>query len=122
MIREYVDFHLVSSGHEEIHARLQNWARWQHNRAGGTVTPMFRMYRSTDVHQETPGSDPVDAMDAQRVQKGVTMLPGKHRLAVSWNYVKRNNPRKAAQSVGESLEGLALLVRQARTMLINRRV
>lgn len=122
MRRDAVDFSAVSPEHADIDRRLANWARWSNNRGGGTASPMFRLYRSTEQWaQETTGS-PIDAIDAQKVQKAVSQLPTKHRLALSWCYIRKNNPRKAAESLGESLEGLMLLVANSRQMLINRRV
>ena len=120
MASVYVDFSAVAPEHEAIDARLANWARWCHNRTGGTTSPTFRLYRSTEVHrQQTGGANPVDAIDAQKVQKAVAQLPTKHRLALSWSYIKRNNPRRAAADLGQSLQGLADLVRDGRQMLIN---
>lgn len=125
-IREYVDFCFVEPKHADIDARLANWARWAYNRGGSNVSPMFVLYRSTDANQahgiaaESPV--PVDAIDAKRIQKGVSALPEPHRLAVSWSYIKRNNPCGMARQLGYSLAGLARLVRDARQLLVNRDV
>lgn len=119
-MRMTVDFALVAPEHIAIDARLANWARWSNNRGGGSASPMSRLYRSTEQWAHESTASPIDAIDAQRVQKAVGQLPTKHRLALSWAYIKRNHPRKAAISLGETLEGLALLVVNARTMLINR--
>lgn len=120
--QQYVDFGYVEPAHAEIDAWLINWGKWSMNRAGSGVSPMFRMYRSTDANQvygrET--QNPVDAVAAQAAQKAVSRLPVKHRLAISWCYIRRNNPRKAAQSLGESLQGLCGLIRDGRQMLVNR--
>ena len=83
---------------------------------------MFALYRSADPLRQYAAntSEAVDRIDAQRIQKAVTGLPGPHRLAISWYYIKRNNPKKAAQLVGHSIEGLARLVVDGRQMLMNR--
>ena len=85
---------------------------------------MFRQYRSTDANQVygALASTAIDIIAAQAAQKAVTHLPQRNRLAISWCYIKRNSPRAAAQSLGESIEGLALLIRNGRQMLVNRRV
>lgn len=119
-MRAYVDFSAVLPQHEAIDARLTNWARWCHNRTGGTVSPTFRLYRSTEVHRQETGGSQIDAMDAQAVQKAVTQLPAKHRLALSWCYIKRSNPQRAANDLGQTLQGLADLIRDGRQMLCNR--
>jgi DNA-directed RNA polymerase specialized sigma24 family protein len=117
----FVDFSAVEEKHDKIDARLQNWARWANNRTGNGTSPMFRLYRSTEVHAGHESTAPaVDALDAQTVQKAVSQLPTKHRLALSWAYITRTNPRKAAQGLGLSLSGLAEIVRDSRQMLCNR--
>ena len=122
MMREAVDFHLVADKHLAIHARLLNWARWCNNRTGSAVTPMFRAYRSTDVWAEPTVIEPVDTLDAARVEKAVTALPEKHKAATQWHYVRCTvSPIRAARSLAVSLSGLAELVTDARTMLVNRR-
>lgn len=120
--RPYVDFGHVEPKHAEIDQRLINWARWYRDRPGRFQSPMFRMYRSTDAHQQY-GSDvpaPIDGADAARMQVAVVALPEPHRIALAWCYIQRDNPRKAAQRLGHSLDGLAKLIRDARTMLVNR--
>ena len=121
---QFVDFGYVEPAHREIDAWLINWARWSMNRAGNSCSPMFRQYRSTDANQVYGllAAESIDVIAAQAAQKAVAHLPTKNRLAISWCYIKRNNPKQAAQSLGESLAGLAMLVRNGRQMLVNRRV
>lgn len=120
---EFVDFGHVPVHQTEIDGRLINWARWSYNRAGnGGASPMFRMYRSTDANQQygMACANPIDHVDAQRMQKAVSNLPAPHRLALSWCYIKRSNPRKAAQLLGHTMQGLMRLIIDGRQMLINR--
>ena len=122
MKRESIDFHLVADKHLAIHARLLNWARWCNNRTGNPVAPMFQAYRSTEVWAEPTASEPVDSLDAAKVEKAVTALPEKHRAATQWHYVRGHiSPIRAARTLAVSLSGLAELVNDARTMLVNRR-
>ena len=120
--RPHVDFSAVEPHQIAVHDRLENWARWSKGRSAGIAcSPMFRLYRSTEGHAEdTPRA--IDSLDAQRVQKGVSALPAPHRIAVSWCYINRSNPRKAAEHLGRSMEGLAQLIADGRQMLINRKV
>lgn len=82
---------------------------------------MFNLYRSDNwgraYGEET--SIPIDSMDAQRVAKGVYALPYKHRKAIHWSYLRPRDPMTKARELAVSLEGLAQLVRDARTMLVN---
>lgn len=121
MKREMVDFHIVEPAHLKIHDRLCNWALWANNRPASIVQPMFMLYRP-DNYERSDSGMVVDSLDAQRVQKGVAALPESHRQAVTWNYVAPCSPTRMARSLGESLDGLAELVRRGRTMLINRSV
>ena len=114
-----VDFNAVEPHQVAIDARLTNWARWSSGRGGRDCSPMFRLYRP-DNYERPVTATPIDSLDAQRIQKAVAGLPTPHRLALSWCYIHRTNARKAAQLLGESLPGLARLIRDARQMLINR--
>lgn len=121
MKRDAVDFTAVPTHQREIDARLANWARWSSNRGGNSASPMFRLYRASEQWGHEATATVVDGLDAQKIQKAVGQLPTPHRLALSWCYIKRNNPRKAAASLGETMDGLARLIGDARQMLINRR-
>lgn len=120
-----VDFFLVEDKHLSIHKRLENWARWSWGGGGGSsASPMFRLYRSTV--DETLRQDlshvslPMDPLDAAAIQKGVSHLPDSQRHAINWNYLRPSNPKRESARLGVTLEGLSLLVRSARVMLINR--
>lgn len=122
-VKTSIDFHAVEAKHHEIHARLQNWARWCNGRAAPSISPMFSMVRSAARArgaEHTWALSAVDGLDAQRIAKAIGHLPQPHRLALSWCYLKPINPRRAAQDQGTTLEGLALLLRDGRQMLINR--
>ncbi len=122
MLRPFVDFSHVEPKHQAIDGRLVNWARWSVNKAATGASPMFRLYRATDAAQVygAQAAEPVDSIDAARMQAVVIRLPTPHRLAISWCYIKRTNPTRAAQEVGHSLEGLMRLIRDGREMLVNR--
>jgi DNA-directed RNA polymerase specialized sigma24 family protein len=115
-----VDFFAVEPKHLKMDERLRNWARWAHSPQWGRVQPMFRLYRADDHWEGQEPSIKVDTLDAQAMQKAVTKLPEKHRAAIGWNYVKRNNPKRQAQLLGVNLQGLADLITTGRQMLINR--
>lgn len=126
--REYVDFDSVLPEHKEIDRRLSNWARWcrgSHRQWGSGISPMFRLYRSSDARRDAYGELTdvgVDRLDAVQVHKAVTALPEKHRLAAHWFYLHPHNPKGAAATLGVSMHGLAELIRDGRQMLINWRV
>ena len=115
-----VSFDVVPYAQEGIDGRLKNWARWASGRPGGGVHPMFRHYRPDNFEREM--SEPIDALDAQAIQKGVSALPTRHRLALSWCYITPGSPGRMARKTGESIEGLFGLISDARQMLINRRI
>ena len=103
-------------------ARLCNWARSLFSSAGSSESPMFRLYRSSDVHAIPHVSMPYDSADAIRIAKGVRALPDSHVHALNWHYIKPGSPRKACQVIGCTMAGLAQYVVDARSMLINRGV
>jgi hypothetical protein len=117
--RSEVDFNVIEKKHEEIHKRLENWARWCRGGGGGSsALPMFRLYRP-DNFERGPMGEQVDGTDAQRIAKGLVKLPLKHRVAVNWFYVKPVSPLKVCKVIGVSMEGLAEHVTDGRQMLIN---
>lgn len=115
-----VDFSRVEERHRAIHDRLVNWSRWCVSRGGRDVHPMFRGFKSAQHWEAIPTADPVDSLDAVAIEKAVQKLPEPHRFAVRWCYVYGSSPRKACQQAGVSKEGLALLIRDGRQMLVNR--
>lgn len=122
MMREAVDFHFVPANQEAIHLRLLNWARAQRNSTGNATAPMFRQYRSSDQWAQASASMPVDQRDAAKINKAWQMLPGKHRASLAWHYITPGSPAKACKGIGCTMDELARLVVDARTMLINRNV
>ena len=118
-----IDFHAVEAKHHAIDARLKNWATWCRGSFSPSISPMFQMVRSSAQARGAEASwaaSAVDGLDAQRIAKAVTHLPEPHRRALHWSYIKPINPRRAATEQGTTLDGLALLVRDARQMLVNR--
>ena len=120
MKRDSVDFHQVPERQWPVDARLRNWARWCRGSGHRAVHPMFRGYKSSDVHSGITVSDPVDSKEAIRLQKVFVTLPELHRHALQWHYVYPVNPRRMAQELGLTLEGLGQAVIDARDMLKNR--
>lgn len=120
MKREPVDFFAVEYKHLAIHGRLENWSRWCRNGPAKHVQPMFRLYRSTDVWAQHEPAIPVDSLDAAKMQKAVVKLPRPNSGAICWYYLKPVDPRRAAKTAGTTIAGLALLVRDARQMLLNK--
>lgn len=126
MNRPHTDFNTVPEHQGAIHIRLENWGRWCYGAGHAQMSPMFRMYRSSETFASGYGaltsSAPVDTADAARVAKGVIALPEDHRHALSWYYVNRGSPMRACRRIGCGMEHLARLVVDGRTMLANRNV
>lgn len=118
----FIDFFYVAPQHQEIHRRLENWARDCYAGGGSSASPMFRLYRATEQWEGAAASIPTDHADAMKIAKGIQFLPGPHRHAINWNYLEGGSPAKARKKLGVTLEGLMLLISDGRTMLINRGV
>ena len=122
--RMEIDFHAVEEKHTEIHQRLLNWGRWCNGSGAPSTSPMFRLYQAAARARSSDGvtyGTSVDTADASKIAKAVTALPAPHRAAINWSYVKPISPRRAAAAIGTTLDGLALLVRDGRQMLVNRK-
>ena len=116
-----VDFFRVEDHQQEIHARLLNWARWVSVRPGTHQHPMWRQGKSNtrQWHQPEP-RESVDLIDGMRIEKAVSQLPDKHRESLRWWYVWKTSPNRAMRNLGVNADGLSLLVRTGRQMLLNR--
>ena len=120
MKRDEIDFHAIPERQWPVDERLRNWARWCRGSGHAAVSPMFRGYRSSDQYSGHSVSDPVDTGDAVRVQKVFIGLPELHRHSIQWHYVYPVAPRRMAQALGLTLDGLKQAVIDARDMLKNR--
>ena len=118
-----VDFHHVDPHQKEMDAKLMNWASWVRPRAPSWVSPMFRQAQSNSRQWHTPEiRQTCDVIGAQAMEKAVFHLPENQRTAIRWHYVYPVSPTKVCRALGVSMDGLADLVRQGRTMLMNRGV
>ena len=116
-----IDLHAVSEKHAAIDAKLVNWAAWVKPRSASWCSPMFRQAQSNSRQWHAPEiRQTCDIIGAQAIEKAVCKLPEKHRDAIRWHYVFPVAPAKVCRALGVSYEGLALLVADGRTMLINR--
>lgn len=119
--RAFVDFHAVPERQVEVHKRLENWAIWTRPAGqGGGVHPMFREFRSKEERERA--RDPrlqCDSLDGLCVERALREVPAKNSAALRWAYVHKGSPKKAAQSLGVSFDGLAELIMDGRDMLKN---
>jgi len=118
----FVDFHDISATHDQIHARLVNWARYVAvKRSPWSVHPMWRGYRtSIQWDTETRVRIDIDTLDGHAIEKAVGALPIQNRDALRWYYVKRCSVMEQRRAQGLTAEGLDKAVRDGRTMLVNR--
>lgn len=117
----FIDFFYVAPHHQEIHKRLENWARACFSGGGSSASPMFRLYRPDNYERGAPAI-PADQHDAAKIAKGIAMLPAPHRMALSWNYITGGNPTRIRRKIGCTLDGLMQYIADGRQMLINRKV
>lgn len=119
--RGYVDFHEVKPEHAAIHERLTNWARWvRDSRMSWTAHPMWRHLKEKEALERRDMPLAVNSLDGHFIEKLVSALPEKHRHAIRWSYVFKGNPLGAARAAAVSKERLAELVKEGRSMLVNR--
>lgn len=111
------DFFHVAARHEAIHLRLINWARWCRPNFSASIHPMFRACKPSQQWEASEPRQPVDSIDAQRIEKSVSALPERHKHAIRWSYVYRIAPGRVCRELGVSHEGLMGLVEDGRDLL-----
>lgn len=117
-----IDFFYVEPSHQDIDKRLTNWGKFCFSSGGSGLNPMFRWVKPSQQWDAIDMVVPIDRSDAIKIAKGVAALPEPHALALNWCYVYKTSPKKGCQMVKTSLSGLERLIRDGRTMLINRKV
>jgi len=119
--RAYIDYNEVHPDHRAIHERLNNWRRWvRDSRSAWTAHPMWRHLQKKEEVERGVCFIPVNSLDGHLLEKAVAALPEKHRYAIRWAYVYKGDPSGAARVAAVSKERLAELIREGRTMLVNR--
>jgi hypothetical protein len=63
-----------------------------------------------------------DTLDGMAMEKAVAALPDLHKSALRWFYVYRYGEKKFRAQSGLTRDGLVQVLKDARQMLINRRV
>jgi len=114
-----VDFHYVPPEQAAIHERLLNWAKWVNGSGHPASSPMFASYRSTEVWAAPEAGQPVDSLDAKRLESAIATLGLVERYAVRWHYIgsSRLSPPRACRQIGLSKQALAQAVIDGRESL-----
>lgn len=117
------DFHFIPPEHRAIDARLSNWADYVRVKSPSWVSPIWKLGKSNGRQWHTPEFRPAcDVLDGHEIEKGVRDLPPIHMKAMRWFYVYRYSEREFRKQSGLTRDGLVLVLKDARQMLINRRV
>jgi hypothetical protein len=118
-----VDFFYIPDNQQDMHERLENWARYVAVKRPHWTSPMWRQGKSNGRQWHVPDLAPVvDTLDGHALEKAVGALPDAHRDSLRWFYCYRTNPSKPRRELGVTDEGLILLICDGRRMLINRSV
>lgn len=117
------DFHYIPEGHRVIDQRLDNWSRWVQVRPQAWVGPIWKLGKSNGRQWHEPEFRPMcDTLDGHVIEKAVLDLPSLHCAALRWFYVYRYGEQKFRKNSGLTRDGLVQVLKDARQMLINRRV
>ena len=116
-----IDFHFVEDKHEQIHARLENWARYVAVKRPGWVTsPMFRQYRSKAWQWHMPELRvEIDSLDGHRIEKAIASLPEPWRGVIRWAYIWKYGELQARRNFAMTQIGLWDALSRGRDMLKN---
>jgi hypothetical protein len=115
---DYVDFFALDESDKKIDRRLKNWAVYVRPKRGyGSVHPMFRWYRPTEVWNGNPNSFSIDLPDAELLEKTMRELSPVNRIALKWFYVENIPPTKVCKILQVNLYDLKLFVSNGRKQL-----
>ena len=117
------DFHFIPDEQKAIDARLENWASWVRVKSPSWVSPIWKLGKSNGRQWAQPEFRPeCDTLDGMVMEKAVYMLPHIHRDSLRWFYVYCYGEQKFRREAGLTRDGLVQVLKDARQMLINRRV
>lgn len=123
MPTKFPDFHYVPEAQKAIDARLENWASYVRVKFPSWVSPIWKLGKSNGRQWHAPEFRPAcDILDGHKIEKAVAALPAIHAAVIRWAYVYRTGEIPFRKKHGLSREGLALLLKDGRQMLINRGV
>lgn len=106
-----------------IDARLENWASYVRVKSPSWVSPIWKLGKSNGRQWHQPEHRPMcDTLDGHVIEKAVYALPALHCSALRWFYVYRYGEQKFRRETGLTRDGLVQVLKDARQMLINRRV
>ncbi len=117
------DFHFVPEDQKAIDARLENWSRYVAVKSPSWVSPIWKLGKSNGRQWHAPEHRPMcDTLDGNAIEIAVRHLPELHMRAMRWFYVYRYSEQKFRREAGLTRDGLVQVLKDARQMLINRRV
>jgi len=117
------DFHYVPETHKVIDERLSNWAAYVQVKSPSWVSPIWKLGKSNGRQWHEPEFRPAcDVLDGNRLEIAVRALPDVHMRSLRWFYVYRYGEQKFRREAGLTRDGLVQVLKDARQMLINRRV
>ena len=117
------DFQYVPPEQKAMDERLDNWARYVQVKQPSWVSPIWKLGKSNGRQWEEPQFRPMcDTLDGHEIEKAVRDLPPIHMKAMRWFYVYRYSEREFRKQNGLTRDGLVQVLKDARQMLINRRV
>ncbi len=108
-----VDFWPIDARHEEVHRRLEEWAKWCEPGRRAAVCPMFRQMKQIRTFSASE-SRSINPKAAHDVEKAIQKLPSTQAMALRWWYVWRWSPGQAARRFGVTLEALCQAVEDGR--------
>ncbi len=117
------DFSRIPTRQDQIHLRLERWARWVRVVPKPWARhPMWRNARTSrqwDAQPHIP--EALNTLEAHETERAVAFLPAAHRMAIRWAYVYPFVSNwKAQREIGVSASTLDRLLVDGRDMLISR--
>lgn len=118
------DYSHVTTRHDQIHYRLESWARWvKPGQQAWKAQGIWRNYRAPRqyAYETADIKTELNTLECHETERFVSALPDKHRTAIRWVYVfSFIPPNVVRRDLGVTRDGLSDLITDGRDMLVNR--
>jgi hypothetical protein len=118
------DYSHVTTRHDQIHYRLESWARWVKVKPQAwKAQALWRMYRAPRQYAYETADIKIElnTLECHETERAVSSLPEKHRTAIRWVYVfSYVPPNIIRRDLGVTRDGLGELITDGRDMLVNK--
>lgn len=103
--------------HKDIGLRLENWARWATAKGSrgsdcmtGSICDGLRKNALGDVWSGHDVRNPIDDIDAIKIEMGMRALPFQQRLLLDWCYIEQARPEVVCRKLSMPIRPTSIFV------------